>query len=349
MRARAARASGWRFRGGCSTRMRILAAFGPGLVAWLPGARPGFSGGPLLDAGGRLVGMVTALRPAANDLRLAAGGGGGRGGPRSRPSPCGRTRCGRRSGASSRPGAEGASPALGSGVRWGREVPHVRSPASRFPACPRGSSSARARSPRPGRRSTRSRPIAPWDGLRGGTRGRVDHRAREAAGAMDGRRSVADHQGPACTRWRCGSGRRWRWAISAWWRHSPPEIATEAPYWNPRAVERGGIPRFAGRGLGGRSAGMSLAGREIAVIGAGIGGLAAATALARRGARVVVFEQAGALAEVGAGAADLAERRGGASGPRLRGGGGGACGLARGGGAARAPRRATGCGPGVRP
>ena len=57
-----------------------LAAFGPGLVAWLPGARPGFSGGPLLDADGRLVGMVTALRPAANDLRLAAGGG-GRGGP----------------------------------------------------------------------------------------------------------------------------------------------------------------------------------------------------------------------------------------------------------------------------
>ena len=57
-----------------------LAAFGPGLVAWLPGARPGFSGGPLLDADGRLVGMVTALRPAENDLRLAAGGG-GRGGP----------------------------------------------------------------------------------------------------------------------------------------------------------------------------------------------------------------------------------------------------------------------------
>ena len=46
---------------------------------------------------------------------------------------------------------------------------------------------------------------------------------------------------------------------------------------------------------------MSLAGREIAVVGGGIGGLAAATALARRGARVVVFEQAAALAEVGAG------------------------------------------------
>lgn len=40
-----------------------IAAFGPGLVARLPGARPGFSGGPLLDQEGRLVGMVTAIRP----------------------------------------------------------------------------------------------------------------------------------------------------------------------------------------------------------------------------------------------------------------------------------------------
>jgi salicylate hydroxylase len=46
---------------------------------------------------------------------------------------------------------------------------------------------------------------------------------------------------------------------------------------------------------------MSLAGREIAVIGAGIGGLAAATALAQRRARVRVFEQAEALEDVGAG------------------------------------------------
>lgn len=41
--------------------------------------------------------------------------------------------------------------------------------------------------------------------------------------------------------------------------------------------------------------------REITVIGAGIAGLAAATALARRGARVTVLERAAAIAEVGAG------------------------------------------------
>jgi salicylate hydroxylase len=46
---------------------------------------------------------------------------------------------------------------------------------------------------------------------------------------------------------------------------------------------------------------MRLTGLEIAVVGAGIGGLAAAVALARRGARVRVFEQADALGEVGAG------------------------------------------------
>ncbi len=40
---------------------------------------------------------------------------------------------------------------------------------------------------------------------------------------------------------------------------------------------------------------------EIHVVGAGIGGVAAAIALARRGARVIVLEQAGTLEEVGAG------------------------------------------------
>ncbi|WP_116084252.1 FAD-dependent monooxygenase [Tropicimonas sp. IMCC34011] len=44
-----------------------------------------------------------------------------------------------------------------------------------------------------------------------------------------------------------------------------------------------------------------LSGRDIIVLGAGIGGLAAAAALARRGARVRVLERADALSEVGAG------------------------------------------------
>ena len=46
---------------------------------------------------------------------------------------------------------------------------------------------------------------------------------------------------------------------------------------------------------------MSLGGAEVAVVGAGIGGLAAATALAQRRARVTVFEASETLGEVGAG------------------------------------------------
>lgn len=45
----------------------------------------------------------------------------------------------------------------------------------------------------------------------------------------------------------------------------------------------------------------ALAGREATVVGGGIGGLTAALALARRGARVTVHERAGAYREVGAG------------------------------------------------
>ncbi|MDP5086568.1 MAG: FAD-dependent oxidoreductase [Yoonia sp.] len=43
------------------------------------------------------------------------------------------------------------------------------------------------------------------------------------------------------------------------------------------------------------------AGRDVAIIGGGIGGLTAALAFARRGAQVTVYEQAPALTEVGAG------------------------------------------------
>ena len=46
---------------------------------------------------------------------------------------------------------------------------------------------------------------------------------------------------------------------------------------------------------------MSLSGMNIIVIGAGIGGLAAARALALRGADVTVMEQAPEITEVGAG------------------------------------------------
>lgn len=42
---------------------RTLPRFGPGLVARIPGVRQGFSGGPVLDRDGRLVGMLTALKP----------------------------------------------------------------------------------------------------------------------------------------------------------------------------------------------------------------------------------------------------------------------------------------------
>lgn len=46
---------------------------------------------------------------------------------------------------------------------------------------------------------------------------------------------------------------------------------------------------------------MDMKAQDIAIIGAGIGGLAAAIALAKKGARVTVYEQASALGEVGAG------------------------------------------------
>jgi S1-C subfamily serine protease len=53
-----------------------VAPYGPGFVAAMPGVGPGFSGGPVVDAEGALVGMVAAYR---RSLRSAAGGisGGG--------------------------------------------------------------------------------------------------------------------------------------------------------------------------------------------------------------------------------------------------------------------------------
>lgn len=51
-----------------------IAAFGPGLIVSLPEGRPGFSGGPLLDRRGRLVGMVTALRAGSGAVAPVAGG-----------------------------------------------------------------------------------------------------------------------------------------------------------------------------------------------------------------------------------------------------------------------------------
>ena len=100
-----------------------IAAFGPGLVAWLPGARPGFSGGPLLDERGRLVGMVTAIRPAgaAGPWRSPAAGPRA-GGRRSRPSCCGRPFVAGRGLAAAfltaRRPLEGPSRPERSGVRW---------------------------------------------------------------------------------------------------------------------------------------------------------------------------------------------------------------------------------------
>lgn len=46
---------------------------------------------------------------------------------------------------------------------------------------------------------------------------------------------------------------------------------------------------------------MSIAGRQVGIIGAGVAGLAVAVALAQKGAQVTILEQADALREVGAG------------------------------------------------
>lgn len=56
-----------RVEGVATGRAVNVPGLGPGLVASLPGTVPGFSGGPVVDGAGRLVGMIIAIRrlPAA--------------------------------------------------------------------------------------------------------------------------------------------------------------------------------------------------------------------------------------------------------------------------------------------
>lgn len=56
-----------RVEGVATGRAVNVPGLGPGLVASLPGTVPGFSGGPVVDGAGRLVGMIVAIRrlPAA--------------------------------------------------------------------------------------------------------------------------------------------------------------------------------------------------------------------------------------------------------------------------------------------
>ncbi|WP_375230502.1 S1 family peptidase [Roseobacter sp. S98] len=49
--------------GTVSSGMQTVRPFGRGVIARMPGVRRGFSGGPVFDRRGQLVGMVAALRP----------------------------------------------------------------------------------------------------------------------------------------------------------------------------------------------------------------------------------------------------------------------------------------------
>ncbi|WP_298837203.1 serine protease [uncultured Roseobacter sp.] len=51
--------------GTVSSAMRTVRPFGRGVIARMPGVRRGFSGGPVFDRRGQLVGMVAALRPGS--------------------------------------------------------------------------------------------------------------------------------------------------------------------------------------------------------------------------------------------------------------------------------------------
>jgi S1-C subfamily serine protease len=55
-------ASGLELRGKIADAALDLPGFGSGLLVRLPGVRRGFSGGPVLDLEGRLVGMLTSIR-----------------------------------------------------------------------------------------------------------------------------------------------------------------------------------------------------------------------------------------------------------------------------------------------
>jgi CBS domain-containing protein len=52
-------------RGSIAEAELDLPRFGRGLLVRLPGVRRGFSGGPVLDAEGRFVGMITSIRVAS--------------------------------------------------------------------------------------------------------------------------------------------------------------------------------------------------------------------------------------------------------------------------------------------
>jgi hypothetical protein len=73
-RSRACRTTGWNSKAESLPAGVTLPPFGPGFVAALPGVRRGFSGGPVLDAQGHLVGMIAALRPGAQNDAVAASG-----------------------------------------------------------------------------------------------------------------------------------------------------------------------------------------------------------------------------------------------------------------------------------
>lgn len=66
--------------GAISVPRKDIDVFGPGMIADIPGVRPGFSGGPVMDGDGRLVGMLTAIRSKASSRggRPSAGRSGGR-------------------------------------------------------------------------------------------------------------------------------------------------------------------------------------------------------------------------------------------------------------------------------